>query len=93
MALNPWRRNCSVRGELHGTTAPDKRTPCLLDKVNRQFRVPAPNMLRDRSLRGHRFKPSGRRFHPCRHPKGFRLARTMPRPFRTPSNGPSMTAD
>ena len=28
------------------TTIPDKKLPCPLDKVNRQFRVPAPNMLR-----------------------------------------------
>jgi transposase InsO family protein len=27
------------------TTIPDKKLPCPLDKVNRQFRVPAPNML------------------------------------------------
>src|SRR5690606_12633769 len=29
----------------HRTTVPDKRAPCPLDKVNRQFRVPAPSML------------------------------------------------
>lgn len=29
----------------HRTTIPDRSTPCLLDKVNRQFRVSAPNML------------------------------------------------
>ena len=34
-----------VRGKPHRTTIPDKRAPCPLDKVNRQFRVPAPNML------------------------------------------------
>jgi transposase InsO family protein len=27
------------------TTIPDKSAPCPLDRVNRQFRVPAPNML------------------------------------------------
>ena len=26
-------------------TIPDKKLPCPLDKLNRQFRVPAPNML------------------------------------------------
>jgi putative transposase len=34
-----------IRGKPHRTTIPDKRAPCPLDKVNRQFRVPAPNML------------------------------------------------
>jgi len=27
------------------TTIPDNKAPCPPDKVNRQFRVPAPNML------------------------------------------------
>lgn len=34
-----------IRGKPHRTTMPDKKQPCPLDKVNRQFRVPAPNML------------------------------------------------
>ncbi|NDV53924.1 IS3 family transposase, partial [Salipiger sp. PrR003] len=34
-----------IRGKPHRTTFPDKKTPCPLDKVNREFRVPAPNML------------------------------------------------
>ncbi|MCT8992338.1 MULTISPECIES: IS3 family transposase [Alphaproteobacteria] len=34
-----------IRGKPHKTTIPDKKQPCPLDKVNRQFRVPAPNML------------------------------------------------
>jgi transposase InsO family protein len=34
-----------VRGKPHRTTIPDKKAPCPLDKVNRQFRVPAPNVL------------------------------------------------
>jgi putative transposase len=34
-----------IRGKPHRTTIPDKRLPCPLDKVNRQFRVPSPNML------------------------------------------------
>ncbi len=34
-----------IRGKPHRTTIPDKKLPCPLDKVNRQFRVPAPNML------------------------------------------------
>jgi hypothetical protein len=29
----------------HMTTIPDNKAPCPLDKVNREFRVPAPNML------------------------------------------------
>ncbi len=32
-------------GQAARTTIPDKKAPCPLDKVNRQFRVPAPNML------------------------------------------------
>ncbi len=35
----------TIRGKPHRTTVPDKKAPCPLDKVNRQFRVPAPNML------------------------------------------------
>ena len=34
-----------IRGKPHRTTIPDKKAPCPLDKVNRQFRAPAPNML------------------------------------------------
>ena len=34
-----------IRGKPHKTTIPDKKQPCPLDRVNRQFRVPAPNML------------------------------------------------
>ncbi|MCT4334427.1 IS3 family transposase [Paracoccus sp. YLB-12] len=34
-----------IRGKPHRTTIPDKKAPCPLDKVNREFRVPAPNML------------------------------------------------
>jgi putative transposase len=35
-----------IRGKPHKTTIPDKKQPCPLDQVNRQFRAPAPNMLR-----------------------------------------------
>ncbi|MBW4985716.1 IS3 family transposase [Mameliella sp. CS4] len=34
-----------IRGKPHRTTIPDKKAPCPLDKVNREFRVPTPNML------------------------------------------------
>lgn len=34
-----------IRGKPHRTTVPDKKALCPLDKVNRQFRVPAPNVL------------------------------------------------
>lgn len=34
-----------IRGKPQKTTVQDKKQPCPLDKVNRQFRVPAPNML------------------------------------------------
>ncbi|MBL9053639.1 MAG: IS3 family transposase [Tabrizicola sp.] len=34
-----------IRGKPQKTTIPDKKLPCPLDKVNRQFRVPAPNMV------------------------------------------------
>ncbi|WP_448470991.1 IS3 family transposase [Martelella sp. AMO21009] len=34
-----------IRGKPQRTTVPDKKQPCPLDKVNREFRVPAPNML------------------------------------------------
>ncbi len=35
-----------IRGKPHRTTSPGRKAPCPLDKVNRQFRVPLPNMLR-----------------------------------------------
>lgn len=31
-----------IRGKKHRTTIPDKSQPCPLDKVNRQFKAPAP---------------------------------------------------
>jgi putative transposase len=34
-----------IRGKVARTTAPDTSVPCPRDKVNRQFRAPAPNML------------------------------------------------
>jgi putative transposase len=34
-----------VRGKKVRTTIPDKAAPCPMDRVNRQFRAPAPNML------------------------------------------------
>ncbi len=35
----------AVRGKPVKTTISDKATPCPLDRVNRQFQVPAPNRL------------------------------------------------
>jgi hypothetical protein len=35
-----------IRSKSHETTMPDKTLPCPLYKVNRQYRMPAPNMLR-----------------------------------------------
>ena len=35
----------AVRGKVVKTTVPDTSAPCPRDKVNRQFRAPAPNML------------------------------------------------
>jgi len=34
-----------IRGKTVRTTVSDKAAPCPLDRVNRQFRAPAPNML------------------------------------------------
>jgi putative transposase len=34
-----------IRGKSVKTTIPDRAAPCPLDRVNRQFRVPAPNRL------------------------------------------------
>ena len=43
-----------IRGKKTRATIPDTTQPCQLDKVNRQFRVPAPGMfwVRDSFLRG-----------------------------------------
>ncbi len=35
----------AVRGKVIKTTIPDTSAPCPRDKVNRQFRAPAPNLL------------------------------------------------
>lgn len=35
----------AVRGKTPKTAVQDKKLPCPLDKVSRQFQVPAPNML------------------------------------------------
>lgn len=42
-----------IRGKPHKTTFSDKKASCPLDKVNRQFRVPAPKMLWGRPLWRH----------------------------------------
>ena len=34
-----------IRGKTPKTTIPDKALPCPLDRVNRHFRAPAPNVL------------------------------------------------
>lgn len=39
-----------IRGKKPRTTTPDKALACPLDRVNRQFHAPAPNVLWDRSL-------------------------------------------
>ena len=53
-----------IRGKPHRTTIPDRSAPRPLDKVNRQFRVPAPNMLCGRPLWRHWSEPKGRRLQP-----------------------------
>ena len=34
-----------IRGKPHRTTIPDRAAPCPLDRVNRDFKAPAPNVL------------------------------------------------
>jgi hypothetical protein len=41
-----------VRGKKVRTTIPDKSAPCPLDRVNRQFCAPAPDMILPTSLPG-----------------------------------------
>ncbi len=52
-----------VRGQKIRTMIPDTAAPCPLDRVNRQVRVPALDMLWGCPLWRHRFKPDGRRPH------------------------------
>lgn len=73
----------TIRGKPHRTTIPDKKAPCPLDKVNRQFRVPARNVPWGRPSRRHRFKPYGRRFHLRRHLERVRLCRLRHRRLST----------
>ena len=69
-----------IRGKPHKTTIPDKKPPCPLDKVNRQFRVPAPNMLWVSD-----FTPM-----PVASSAGGSAPRPMPALFSMPLNRPSM---
>ena len=71
-----------VRGKPQKTTRPDPALPCPRDKVNRQFRAPAPNRLWGRPWRRHRFKPDGRRLHLRVDVAGFRLRRLRHRHLR-----------
>ncbi len=66
------------RGKPHRTRVPDQKTPCPSDKVNRQFRVSAPNGLWGRPSRRRRFKPDGRRFHLRGPLEGLCLVRATP---------------
>ena len=52
-----------IRGKPQKTTIPDPALPCPRDKVNRQFRAPAPNRLWGRPSWRHRSEPDGRRLH------------------------------
>ena len=52
-----------VRGKAMKPTIHAASVPCPRDKVNRKFRVPAPNMLWGRSLWRHWFEPNGRRLY------------------------------
>ena len=54
-----------IRGKSRKTTIPDPALPCPRDKVNRQFRAPAPNRLWGRPSWRHRSEPDGRRLHIC----------------------------
>ena len=62
-----------IRGKPHRPSVPDKKAPCPLDKVNRRFKVPAPNMLWGRPCWRHWSEPNGRRFHLRRHLEGLCL--------------------
>lgn len=53
-----------VRGKAAKTTIPDSSVPCPRDKVNRQFRTPAPNMLCPFSnANGIAYRVIGQRLH------------------------------
>lgn len=43
--MNEMGLEGAIRGKKVRTTLPDKTQPCPLDRVNRQFRVPAPDRL------------------------------------------------
>lgn len=68
----------AVRGKVVKTTVPDTSVPCPRDigvlpkakapLVNRQFRAPAPNMLRPFSdAKGITYRVTGQRLHLCVH--------------------------
>ncbi|RAK07801.1 helix-turn-helix protein [Salipiger aestuarii] len=92
-----------IRGKPHRTTIPDKKAPCPLDKVNRQFRVPAPNVLWVSdftcvatwkgfvyvALRHRRLCPQDRRLA-CQHARacGFRHRRLGAGSARSPPREP-----
>ena len=59
-----------IRGKPARTTVSDKAAPCPLDRVNRQSRAPAPNMLRVSD-----FTPAFAAAGSCRNLGGVRLRR------------------
>ena len=54
-----------IRGKGTKTTVSDKSDPCPEDKVNRQFRAPAPNRLCPLSAASIACRVRGQRFHLC----------------------------
>ena len=64
-----------IRGKGTKTTVSDKSDPCPEDKVNRQFRAPAPNRLCPLSAASIACRVRGQRFHLCVDMAGVCLRR------------------
>ena len=73
-----------VRGRAHRTTVRDTALPCPLDRVNRQFRAPAPNRLSPFGDAGIACRVTGQRLHIRQHVAGLRVCRVRHRHFRRP---------
>ncbi len=73
-----------IRGRARRTAIPDPALPCPPDRVNRQFRAPAPNRLSPFGDAGIACRVTGQRFHLCEHLAGLRLRRVRHRHLRRP---------
>lgn len=82
-----------TRGKKIRTTIADKAAPCPLDRVNRQFRAPAPDTLCPYGDASIAYRVTGERLHPRRDPDRLRLRRVRDQRLRPPRRGLARQSD